>query len=80
MDLRNRKLYRARHDRRLAGVCGGLGEYFQVDSTLLRLLWVLLLFPTGVIGGVLFYVVAWVIVPEEPAYSGAVETVADPQP
>jgi len=37
-----KKLYRSKKDRMLAGVCGGIGEYFGIDSTLIRILWVLL--------------------------------------
>lgn len=48
----------------IAGVCGGLAEYFRVDVTLVRLLWVLLAFSGG--AGVLAYIVALFIVPEAP--------------
>lgn len=59
-----RKLYRTREDRKIAGVCGGLGEYFDIDPTIIRLLWLALLFAAG--SGVLAYIVAWVIIPEKP--------------
>jgi len=58
----NKKLYRSIKDRKLAGVCGGLGEYFDIDSTLVRLAMVLL---ACFGGGVLVYIAAWIIVPEE---------------
>lgn len=58
------KLYRSKSNRIIAGVCGGLGEYFKVDPTLIRLLWVLLSLSGG--AGVVAYIIAWVIIPEEP--------------
>lgn len=61
--MERRTLYRSRIDRMLAGVCGGLGEYFQLDPTLIRLVFVLLAAFTGV--GVLAYIVLWIVVPEE---------------
>src|SRR6266496_2599957 len=58
-----RKLYRSRTNRKLAGVCGGLAEYFNTDATLIRVLFVVL----TVIGGAgpLIYLAMWIIVPEE---------------
>src|SRR5262245_14982401 len=59
-----RRLTRSLTDRRIAGVCGGLSEYFEVDSTPVRLLWVILSILCGaVIGGVIAYLVAWLIIP-----------------
>ena len=58
-----RRLYRSRTDRMLGGVAGGLGDYFAVDPVLIRLAWVALAF-AGI--GVLAYIAAWIIVPEEP--------------
>jgi len=57
-----RKLYRSRNQRMLAGVCGGLAEYFNVDATLIRVLFLVL----GVFGGtgLVIYVVMWLIVPD----------------
>ena len=60
-----KKLYRSRKDRKIAGVCGGIGEYFDVDPTLIRLLTVALVLAMG--SGVLAYILAWIIVPEAPA-------------
>ena len=60
-----KRLYRSRRERMIAGVCGGIGEYFNVDPTLIRLGWVILLVMSGGLG--LFgYLVAWVIIPERP--------------
>ena len=59
-----RRLTRSVTDKRLVGVCGGLAEYFGVDSTAVRLLWAILSILCGaVIGGVLAYLVAWLIIP-----------------
>jgi phage shock protein C len=56
-----RKLYRSRTDSRIAGVCGGLAEYFGVDPTVVRLIFVLLALTGG--HGVLLYIILWIIVP-----------------
>ena len=59
-----RRLSRSRTDAKLAGVCGGLAEYFAVDSTPIRLLWVVLtICPGAIIGGVIAYAVAWLVMP-----------------
>jgi phage shock protein C len=60
-----RLLRRSRSDRMIAGVSGGLGRYFGVDSTLVRLAFVLLMVAGG--GGILVYLVAWLLIPEEEA-------------
>jgi phage shock protein C len=59
-----RKLYRSRNKRQLAGVCGGLSEYFNIDVTLIRVLFVVF----AVLGGpgLLLYLVLWIVVPEQP--------------
>jgi phage shock protein C len=59
-----RKLYRSRTNRKLAGICGGLGQYFNVDATLLRVLFVLLAVLGG--SGLILYLALWIIVPREP--------------
>jgi phage shock protein PspC (stress-responsive transcriptional regulator) len=62
-----RRLTRSRTDKRIAGVCGGLAEYFRVDATPIRLLWVILSILCGaVVGGVVAYLVAWLIIPPPP--------------
>ncbi len=60
-----KKLYRSKEGRKIAGVCGGLGEYFDIDPTIIRLIWLAMLFAVG--SGVLAYIIAWIIVPEKPA-------------
>ena len=59
-----KKLYRSRKDTKIAGVCGGIAEYFNVDSNIIRLLAVLTIFFGG--GGFIAYIIAWIIVPLEP--------------
>jgi phage shock protein C len=59
-----RRLYRSRTDRKLAGVCGGLAQYFNTDATLMRVLFVVLALLGG--PGLVVYLVLWIVVPEEP--------------
>ena len=63
--METKKLYRSNKDRVFAGVCGGIGEYLGVDPTVIRLLAVILGF-TG--SGVLAYIVAAILIPENPVY------------
>lgn len=59
-----RVLRRSTTDRWVAGVCGGMAEYFDVDATAVRLVWVILsVFVGAVIGGVIAYALAWLIIP-----------------
>jgi phage shock protein PspC (stress-responsive transcriptional regulator) len=59
------RIYRSRKERVLAGVCGGIGVAADVDPSLVRLGWILLtLLSLGV--GILLYLAAWLIIPEEP--------------
>lgn len=60
------RLHRSASDSKLAGVCGGIAEYFETDSTIVRLVWVLVTFVTGIIPGLVVYLVAWLIMPELP--------------
>lgn len=61
-----RRLTRSRRNRMLAGVCGGIAEYANVDPTIVRLVWALVtLFPATLPVGLIGYIVAWLIVPEE---------------
>ena len=63
-----RRLRRSTTDRKIAGVCGGLAEYFGVDSTLLRIAAVVLaIYPGAIICGVLVYLIAWFVMPAAPA-------------
>lgn len=61
----SRKLYRSRTNRKIAGVCGGLGDFFGIDPTVIRLV-----FAAGALFGfgsfILIYIVIFIVVPEEP--------------
>ncbi|GFI49095.1 MAG: PspC domain-containing protein [Dorea sp.] len=61
--MESRKLYRSRDNRMICGVCGGIGEYFNVDATLIRLVLAIFAF-TGT--GIFAYIMAAIIVPEAP--------------
>ena len=56
-----KKLYRIKEGRMVAGVCNGIGEYLDVDPTIIRLLWLVLIFAFG--GGIIAYLVAWIVIP-----------------
>jgi phage shock protein C len=60
----NKKLFRSNKDKMLGGVAGGLAEYFAIDPTLVRIIFVVSLFAGG--AGVLAYIILWIVVPEEP--------------
>ena len=71
------RLTRSATDRKIAGVCGGLAEYFSVDATAVRVLWAVLSILGGaVIGGVIAYLLAWLIIPR----SATVTLSSDPLP
>ncbi len=59
-----KRLYRSKTDRKIAGICGGLGEVFDMDPNILRLLTVLLFLMTGFFPVALTYIIAWVILPD----------------
>jgi len=64
------RLARSETDKQIAGVCGGLAEFFGVDSTIVRLAAVILaIYPGAIIGGVVAYLIAWFIMPARPATS-----------
>jgi phage shock protein C len=64
-----KKLYRSRKDRVFAGLCGGLADFFNVDATPIRLVWTLVVVFTGFAPGVLVYILAIFIVPQEPVHA-----------
>ncbi len=61
----SRRLYRSRTDRMFSGVCGGLAVYAGMDATLMRLLVAIAIFVTGILPGLIAYIVAALIIPEE---------------
>ncbi|MCB2178780.1 PspC domain-containing protein [bacterium] len=64
MNVENRKLYRSRTDRMISGVAGGLADYLNIDSTIVRLLFVFFALAGG--PGLLVYIVMLLVIPEEP--------------
>ncbi|OOG63335.1 PspC family transcriptional regulator [Rhodanobacter sp. B04] len=59
-----KRLYRSRRYRSLAGVCGGIAEYFGWDPTLVRVGWIILTLMGG--SGILLYLIMWLVMPEAP--------------
>jgi len=59
-----RLLYRSKKNKIFAGVIGGVGEYFDVDPTILRLLWLVILIATAVVPGIIVYIISVYIVPK----------------
>jgi phage shock protein C len=60
-----KRLYRSRTEKKIAGVCGGLAAYLGVDPVIPRLVWVVFALAAGL--GVLAYLIAWLVIPSEPA-------------
>jgi phage shock protein C len=74
-----RRLMRSVVDSKIAGVCGGFAEYFNVDPTVMRILVVFVTIATGLLPGIVAYVVAWILMPQAPYLSspaGAANTAA----
>lgn len=64
-----RRLVRSRSGRKIAGVCQGFAEFFDLDVTVIRVVWLLVALFGG--GGFLAYIIAWIVVPEEPEVAPA---------
>jgi phage shock protein C len=63
----SRQVVRPHAGRKIAGVCAGLARYFDLDPTLVRLVWVILsIYPGAIVLGVIAYLIAWFIIPSEP--------------
>ncbi|OLS03289.1 PspC domain-containing protein [Tissierella creatinophila] len=65
-----KKLYKSKKNKMIAGVCGGIGEYFNIDPTLIRLAWAILSILTAFFGGIILYIVAAIIIPNEYQIKG----------
>jgi phage shock protein PspC (stress-responsive transcriptional regulator) len=64
-----KKLYKSLHDRKWLGVCGGLAEYLELDSTVIRILWIFIsLFFSAIIGGLIMYLIMAIIMKYRPYY------------
>jgi phage shock protein C len=61
-----KRLYKSRTDSKIAGICGGLAEYLEVDSTVIRLATVLVAIFTAIIPTALVYIIGWIIIPDPP--------------
>ena len=73
-----KKLYRSKKDRILFGVCGGLAEFFGIDATLVRVIFIILALVHGI--GILVYLALWLLVPEKPESPETVVRVGLPDP
>jgi phage shock protein C len=73
-----RKLMRSRTNRKVAGVCAGFAEYFDLDVTMVRVVWLIVAFFGG--GGLLAYLIAWIVMPEEPEIVAVPVPSSPPQP
>ena len=60
-----KKLYRSKENKVLAGIIGGIGEYFDIDPVILRIIWVLLVVFTAFVPGIIVYLFAVLIVPKK---------------
>ncbi len=72
----DKRLYRSSTNKIIGGVCGGLGQYFEIDPVILRLIAVILVFPTGG-AAILVYLIGWIIIPKQD--EGAVVEESSPQ-
>lgn len=62
--MNNKRFYLSETDKRIAGVCGGIAEYFEVDSLLVRVLFLFAIFNIG--GGLIAYLILWLLAPRNP--------------
>lgn len=62
--MTEKRLYRSNVSKMIGGVCGGIGEYFNIDPTIVRLIWVFAVLWGGF--GILAYIVAWIVIPLNP--------------
>jgi phage shock protein C len=60
-----KKLYLSK-DKKISGVCGGVGEYFEIDPSVIRLGWIVITVLTGILPGIIAYIVAAIVIPEKP--------------
>lgn len=61
-----KRLYRSGKDKIIGGVCGGIGEYLEVDPVIIRILWIIGTFAWGF--GVLLYIILWIVIPRNPKH------------
>ncbi len=76
---KEKRLMRSSTDVKIAGVCAGVADYFEMDPTIVRLVWVLLvLFPVPLVPAFLGYIVAWIIMPRAPLPQPAAAPASEP--
>lgn len=64
--VKGKKLYLSTTDKKISGVCGGIAEYVELDSTLIRLIWVVITVSSGILPGIVGYIIAAVVIPKPP--------------
>ena len=64
--MSKKRIYRSGKEKVIAGVCGGVAEYFDIDPTIVRLIWVLIALAYG--SGILFYLICWIVIPKNPKH------------
>ena len=62
-----KRLYKSRTDRKIAGICGGLGEYMDVDPTVIRLATLLVMLMSAIIPMLIVYIIGWIVIPDQPS-------------
>ena len=77
--MEKKKLYRSMTDKKLCGVCGGIAEYFDIDPTLVRLLWVCASLFSACFPGLLAYIICAIVVPQYKKVGTGVEQQEDKQ-
>ncbi|MCK4496203.1 MAG: PspC domain-containing protein [Candidatus Aminicenantes bacterium] len=69
-----KKLFRSEKKKMMGGVCGGLGDYFDIDVSLVRLIFIALTLMTAILPMVIFYVIAWIVIPIEEEITNVSKT------
>ena len=62
-----KKLYKSKNQKMLSGVCGGIAQYFNIDPTIIRMIWALVSVFSAAFPGIIVYIICAIIIPEEPA-------------
>ncbi len=64
--MNGKRLYLSNTDKKVAGVCGGIAEFFGIDPTIIRVLWIIcsLLFGSGILA----YLICWLVIPRQPEF------------
>ena len=74
----NKRLYRSKTNKVFAGICGGVGEYFDIDPVMVRLVWLLIVVFTGVVPGLLAYIIAMYVIPQQTVITPPSATETNP--